>query len=336
MVRSRISVTPRRSFRILVVFPLVITGLAITCAAVPLMCLSFLTALSIAPRVGDLHAAEYSFPGAQSLPGRVLRNGMTAGLADVRREPQQDIQFASFESRFPGAQAFLRSDLRNGTTAGPESVAAGPQHRIQLASLESRFASTQPLLRRDLRNGTIADLSRVSNGLPQDIQFIRFDEPTLAPMAFTQFCLRYPSDCKSQRLLLRTDRIELDRMRWSELETVNRTVNSSIHPERNQDGLAGEKWLLGPLRGDCNDYAVTKRHELIARGWPARDVLLSEVVTVSGEHHLVTVVRTNGGDLVLDNLTDQIKPWSRTTYRWVRIQTPKNPNYWASVSGQNV
>jgi predicted transglutaminase-like cysteine proteinase len=39
--------------------------------------------------------------------------------------------------------------------------------------------------------------------------------------------------------------------------------------------------------------------------------------------------------LVLDNLTDQIKPWSRTPYRWLRIQTPKNPNYWASISERN-
>jgi predicted transglutaminase-like cysteine proteinase len=124
-------------------------------------------------------------------------------------------------------------------------------------------------------------------------------------------------------------------MRWSELENINRTVNSSIHPVRNEDGLAGEKWLLGPVGGDCNDYAVTKRHQLITRGWPARTVLLSEVVTVSGEHHLVTIVRTNGGDLVLDNLTDRIMPWSRTSYRWVRIQMPKNPNYWASISERN-
>lgn len=153
-------------------------------------------------------------------------------------------------------------------------------------------------------------------------------------MAFTQFCLNYPGDCQTQRLS-RGDRIELNETRWSELENTNRTVNSSIHPERNRDGLAGEKWLLGPLRGDCNDYAVTKRHELMTKGWPARDVLLSEVVTGTGEHHLVTVVRTSGGDFVLDNLTDQIVPWSRTHYRWVRIQTPKNPNYWASVSKQN-
>ena len=293
MVGLRISATLERSFRGLVIFPLIITGLAFTCAAV---CLSSLTVLSITLKVGGRHDAQ---------------------------------------SRLPSAQLPLRSDFRDGTTAGLASVGEGLQQGVQFVSFESRFSSALPLLLRDLRNSSTARLASVSNGLQQGIQLIRFDAPTLAPMAFTQFCLKYPSDCKSGRLLLEGDRIELNDTRRSELETINRTVNSSIRPERNENGLAGEKWLLSPLRGDCNDYAVTKRHQLIARGWPARTVLLSEVVTVSGEHHLVTVVRTNSGDLVLDNLTDQIKPWSRTPYRWLRIQTPKNPNYWASISERN-
>jgi predicted transglutaminase-like cysteine proteinase len=274
MVRLRNSDAPKRSFRVLVIFPLIITGVASVCAAVPLICLSSLTVLSVVLRVGDISYAEFRLASA---PDRL----------------QQDIQFVSFESRFSSAQPLLR----NATIAGPASV---------------------------------------PNGLQQDIQFIGFDEPTLAPVAFTQFCFKYPGDCKPQRLFSAGDRIELDQMHLSEIESINHDVNSSIHPERNEDGLAGEKWLLSPLRGDCNDYAVTKRHQLIARGWPARTVLLSEVVTLSGEHHLVTIVRTNSGDLVLDNLTDQIMPWSRTGYRWVRIQTPKNPNYWASISKQNV
>jgi predicted transglutaminase-like cysteine proteinase len=94
--------------------------------------------------------------------------------------------------------------------------------------------------------------------------------------------------------------------------------------------------LLHPASGDCNDYAVSKRHDLIAKGWSERAVLLSEVVTAWGEHHLVVVVRTSAGDLVLDNLTGTIVPWSRKAYRWVRIQTPKNPSYWASLADRNV
>ena len=165
---------------------------------------------------------------------------------------------------------------------------------------------------------------------------ISFSNYTLPPMAFTQFCLRYADQCKPQRMMFRGGRLHLTAGRWEDLKDVNGTVNSAIIPERNTEGLAGEKWLINPGHGDCNDYAVTKRSELLARGWPARTLLLSEVVTSWGEHHLVLVVRTSGGDLVLDNMSAQIRPWARVPYQWVRIQTPKNPNYWASLGGRNV
>jgi predicted transglutaminase-like cysteine proteinase len=191
------------------------------------------------------------------------------------------------------------------------------------------------LLRRDLDFDTVVGLASGLDELKRDIQPIRFDAPTLPPLAFTRFCLTYADECKPNGPAFRGGRLKLTGQRRAELDRVNRTVNASIRPERNNEGLAGEKWLLGPVLGDCNDYAVTKRHQLIAGGWPARAVLLSEVVTVSGEHHLVAVVRTTEGDFVLDNLTDRILPWSDKPYQWVRIQLPGNPNYWASISGQN-
>ncbi|MBR0715876.1 transglutaminase-like cysteine peptidase [Bradyrhizobium liaoningense] len=181
-----------------------------------------------------------------------------------------------------------------------------------------------------------ADLVSAPMGLGSAIQFIKFDTPTLPPMAFTQFCLRYENECKPRLMVFRRGRLKLTPQRWAELNQVNRQVNLAIRPEPNLEGLAGEKWLLHPLSGDCNDYAVTKRHDLIAKGFPARSVLLSEVVTSWGLHHLVVVVRTFSGDLVLDNLTGHILPWSKKSYRWVRIQTPNNPNYWASLGDRSV
>jgi len=174
-------------------------------------------------------------------------------------------------------------------------------------------------------------------GLRGAIQYIKFDQPTLAPMAFTMFCLKYKDECKPrpQHIVFRGGRLKLTAERMVQLQQVNEQVNSAIRPEPNLEGLRGEKWLLHPASGDCNDYAVTKRHDLIAKGFPARSVLLSEVVVPWGEHHLVVVVRTSSGDLVLDNLTGHILPWSKKSYRWVRIQTPKNPNYWASLGDRD-
>src|SRR5262245_12640348 len=138
--------------------------------------------------------------------------------------------------------------------------------------------------------------------LKTHLERIAFEDPVLAPMAHTRFCLHYPADCQVRRSF-RPRRIALTSELWGQLVAVNRDVNRGIAPERNPGGVATEEWLLSPRAGDCNDYAVTKRHELLALGWPSRDLILSEVVTPAGEHHLILVVRAREGDFVLDNLT---------------------------------
>lgn len=158
---------------------------------------------------------------------------------------------------------------------------------------------------------------------------------TLPPFAYTMFCLRYQDECRT-RPLFRGGPVPLIEARWTDLKEVNQTVNLAIVPEPNEPGPGPEAWLIDPERGNCHDYAVSKRHKLLNDGWPARTLLLAEVVTVWGKHHLVLVVRTRAGDLVLDNLTPQIRPWSRAPYRWVRIQSPGNARYWNSVAAPRV
>jgi predicted transglutaminase-like cysteine proteinase len=167
------------------------------------------------------------------------------------------------------------------------------------------------------------------------VKRISFSDYTLAPMAYTQFCIRYADQCREPKVRFRAGPVHLTAERWDDLTEVNKSVNGTITPEPNTEGLAAEKWLINPMNGDCNDFAVTKRAELLAHGWPTRALLLSEVVTSWGEHHLILVVRTSAGDLLLDNLTPQIRPWSRAPYRWVRMQTPKNPNFWATLDQHN-
>jgi predicted transglutaminase-like cysteine proteinase len=96
-------------------------------------------------------------------------------------------------------------------------------------------------------------------------------------------------------------------------------------------GPGRETWRVARRAGNCHDYAVTKRHELIARGWPSHALIPAEVVTSWGEHHLVLVVRTRDSDLVLDNVSASVRPMAQIRYPWVRAQSPKNPNFWSTV-----
>lgn len=169
-------------------------------------------------------------------------------------------------------------------------------------------------------------------GLHVPFEHIQFDAPTLGPMAHARFCVQYPDECKPQRIVFRGGGVVLTRQRWADLVAVNAKVNRSIAPERNYAGIVGERWIISPKSGDCNDYAVTKRHELRTRGWPSRGLLLAEVETSSGEHHLVLVVHTRAGDFVADNLNANIRSWTAPKYKWVRVQSPLNPKFWSTVA----
>jgi len=160
----------------------------------------------------------------------------------------------------------------------------------------------------------------------------------LPPIGHSRFCLRYPDDCEVHVIDFRHRNIVLTPERWNELNIINRAVNRSIFAEVTPGNGATEEWVISPPTGNCKDYAVTKRHELLARGWPSRALLLSEVVIPSGEHHLILVIRVKDADLVLDNLNDHIRLVAMTydQYLWVRIQSAQNPKLWMRVRRQDV
>jgi predicted transglutaminase-like cysteine proteinase len=78
---------------------------------------------------------------------------------------------------------------------------------------------------------------------------------------------------------------------------------------------------------------VSKRHALVAAGIPAGALRLAVVRTRGDEGHLVLVVSTSRGDLVLDNLTTAVTSWDTTRYRWLKIQSAVDPKLWADVAG---
>ncbi|MBV8701547.1 transglutaminase-like cysteine peptidase [Bradyrhizobium sp.] len=154
--------------------------------------------------------------------------------------------------------------------------------------------------------------------------------PVLAPFQHVRFCIRYPGDCKSNPN--EADRLELNDETSALLKRINGRVNAAIAPALKSYGSnLADRWTIAPTSGDCNDYAVTKRHELVASGLPGRALRLSVVKTASGAGHLVLVAATTNGDLVLDNLTDAIRPWQRTGYEWLKIQSSRDAKFWSGL-----
>jgi predicted transglutaminase-like cysteine proteinase len=156
------------------------------------------------------------------------------------------------------------------------------------------------------------------------------DDNVLPPLGHTHFCLRYPRDCDrtSSRNIASIPFGE----RWPQLNFINQVINAAIAPKPG-DPTVDSDWLIGPAEGNCNDYAVTKRHLLLEAGWPASALLLAEVVRVTtGEHHLILIVRGTNSDLVLDNLRPFIVGLAETRddYLWVRLESAENPRFWTT------
>jgi predicted transglutaminase-like cysteine proteinase len=154
--------------------------------------------------------------------------------------------------------------------------------------------------------------------------------PTLAPFQHVRFCLRYPSDCESNPT--GDEQVELTSETSELLKRINHSVNKSIIPTLKGYGQnLDDGWTISPDMGDCNDYAVTKRHELLANGLSPKVLRLAVVRTTSGIGHLVLVVSTTKGNVVLDNLSQTIRPWQTTDYRWLKIQSATDAKYWYEV-----
>jgi predicted transglutaminase-like cysteine proteinase len=150
----------------------------------------------------------------------------------------------------------------------------------------------------------------------------------LPPFGHTFFCLRYPRDC----VPMSSTRALPDSMdaRWRKMNLVNTTVNAAIAPKTDSDEVHTH-WLIAPLAGDCNDYSVTKRHELLKAGWPSSSLLLAEVTLIStGEHHLILIVTDAEANWVLDNLNRDIVTLAATgdEYALNRVESSENPQYW--------
>lgn len=151
-----------------------------------------------------------------------------------------------------------------------------------------------------------------------------------APPAFSPFCAREPRLCRTGG---GTEAVVLHPAKAGELKRINSAVNARIR-ERSDIATVGrdDDWRLPKTYGDCEDFAILKKHELLKHGWPA-SVLLLTVARYRGQGHTVLTVRTSEGDLVLDNLTNAIRDWSRTPYNYFARQSQADGRRWELIEG---
>jgi predicted transglutaminase-like cysteine proteinase len=84
--------------------------------------------------------------------------------------------------------------------------------------------------------------------------------------------------------------------------------------------------------GDCEDFQLLKRRMLVGRGLPRRALRMTVVIDDIGEGHAVLMVRTDRGDLILDNKTNAILSAQGTGYAFVKREG-QDGLAWVTLNG---
>jgi len=220
------------------------------------------------------------------------------------------------------------------------------------------YGTTPPSVRGSVSNETVA----VQAYIPQDVEsydfatitppgiqdynlsgtvpmpfnlplFLRANEPPrfriasqaadAGPLGFQIFCLLNPGECVEGEDIQVTYSAEIAQM----LSDVNRNVNSTIVGVND----VGDQWNVNTEVGDCEEYVLTKRFQLEAAGLPIGALRIVTARTLEGVGHAVLVVRTDQGDMVLDNLNNTVKPWDEVRLELLSV-SGSNPNQWYKLA----
>jgi predicted transglutaminase-like cysteine proteinase len=66
-------------------------------------------------------------------------------------------------------------------------------------------------------------------------------------------------------------------------------------------------------------------------GIPLSHLLITVVRKPDGEGHAVLTLRTDKGDLILDNLRDDMRVWHETGYRYLKRQSSEHSGRWVTL-----
>jgi predicted transglutaminase-like cysteine proteinase len=171
---------------------------------------------------------------------------------------------------------------------------------------------------------------------------------------WTKFCEDYRPICAMTAV--QPQLASLSAEKRQELLAVNVTVNARIKPKTDAEhwGTANERYVYRDQTGaifdvdkwdyaedgygDCEDYVLVKRKTLLLMGWPRSALLITFVKRYEekkGEKvlvgHAVLTVKTSDGDLILDNMTSEIKRWWEAGYLYEKRQSEEDPNIWLAL-----
>lgn len=154
---------------------------------------------------------------------------------------------------------------------------------------------------------------------------------TSIPVGHLEFCQARPSECRANDEVVPA--ITLTDTNWQQLVSINAHFNQTIIPATDMELYGVEEFWTYPTSGygDCEDYALAKRRALIEAGWHPSTLMIAVARQQDGSGHAVLMVRTDRGDLVLDNQESLIRVWHETPYKFLKRQSQANAGHWVDM-----
>lgn len=177
--------------------------------------------------------------------------------------------------------------------------------------------------------GVLGAVNIVSPAAKAETVSMKTGGPTSQPIGHYEFCKRHPDEC-AIRTQVQPERLS-EEFR-ARLATLTSTVNKAVKPVSDKD-LYGkdEFWTYPDKAGDCEEYVLEKRRILMQEGISPSNLLITVVRKPDREGHAVLTVRTDAGDLVLDNLNDSVKMWYETSYSYIKRQATYDTGRWVAI-----
>ncbi|WP_297835110.1 transglutaminase-like cysteine peptidase [uncultured Roseibium sp.] len=167
-------------------------------------------------------------------------------------------------------------------------------------------------------------------------RFMDMQTVVKAPVGYDQFCRDNVWACPKEKY--KPVVVKLDEARWNELIAINKEVNRRVHPMTDQDLFGQEEYWTYPVNGygDCEEYVLEKQRVLIEAGWPKSALLITVAKDTKNSGHAVLTVRTDHGDMILDNQIEAVLPWYSTPYRYIKRQSASSPVQWTGIADTRV
>jgi predicted transglutaminase-like cysteine proteinase len=151
--------------------------------------------------------------------------------------------------------------------------------------------------------------------------------------AWTAFCKRLPDECRIDTS--EPTAIALTPAVSDLIAATNLLVNTTIKPmtDRQHWGVEDRWDFPDDGFGDCEDYQLLKRKLLTDAGLPRRAMRMTVVIDAEGDGHAVLTIRTDRGDLILDNKRDAVLAWNETGYEFIKREGADTAA-WVALGGE--